>query len=86
MILFICWVAFVLVLIIAFTVAAVLESRGRESSAVVEEPTDSSYEDSEATEEGEVVEEFEAVEEFSEFPAEGGEPADDFAAFDEEFK
>lgn len=86
MILFICWVVFVLILIGSVTVAAVLEKRARGAAAVVDEPIDASYEDSEAADDGEVVEEFEAVEEFSEFPAQDGEPADDFAAFDEEFK
>lgn len=83
---FICWVIFVLFLIGSVTVAAVLEKRARAASAVVEEPIEASYENGEPAGEGEVVEEFQADEEFSEFPAEGGEPVDDFAAFDEEFK
>ncbi len=86
MILFICWVVFVLVLIGSVVVAAMLEKRGRENSAIGDAPLDASYENADAIEGEEAVEELESVEEFSEFPAEGGEQVDDFAAFDQEFK
>ncbi|TWT75156.1 hypothetical protein CA85_04450 [Allorhodopirellula solitaria] len=86
MILFICWVVFTLVLIIAFTVAAVLEKRNQDPPAVTEEPLDESYENSDSMEDEDVVEEFEGAEEFSDQPAGDAVAADDFAAFDEEFK
>ena len=92
MIYFICWVVFLFVLILSVGVAQLMSNRANRptrSRAVAE---DASFEEDVAVVEGEEsLEEADAVESFDEFPADempvdGDQPADDFAAFEEEFK
>lgn len=92
MIYFICWVVFIVVLILSVIVAQLMGGRGSRPERSRSLATDPHFDEDGVLEEAdESLEEGEAVESFEEYPAEGfaaeGEqPTDDFAAFDEEFK
>lgn len=86
---FICWVVFLAALVVSVIVAAVLNRRAEAASrpqAVADEPVF----DDDAAMEGESFDDAEEVPSVDEFPANEFQaedaPADDFAAFEQEFK
>lgn len=89
MILFLCWVVFLVGLILSVVIAAVMGNRGergKSQSERVASPTGEPIESMESmfdSDDAAAGESFDAVESFA---VDEAQPADDFAAFDKEFK
>ncbi|MCM2372238.1 hypothetical protein [Aporhodopirellula aestuarii] len=86
MIYFICWVVFLVGVILSVIIAHVMGNRGKKPSDPQLAEGGGFNEAMPMDEDGDVIEEPQAFEEVVEFDAAGGEPADDFAAFEQEFK
>ncbi|MBB3204756.1 hypothetical protein FHS27_000523 [Rhodopirellula rubra] len=85
MIYFICWAVFLVGIILSVIIAHVMENRGNKPAAApIADDGVAFDEEMPVDEDGGVIEDPQAFEEVVEFEA--GEPADDFAAFEEEFK